>query len=136
MPYTFAVTSGNLPPGFMFSSNGVLSGMPTNIGNYSFTLTTTDFYGCTASQIDTLAVAILIVNPFIDSNGWFHAQVAGPATSTFVVLASTDLFQPQPNWTAFITNSATNGIFNFIDTNGVSSTNNWPQRFYRARLSP
>jgi hypothetical protein len=76
------------------------------------------------------------VNSFVDSNGWFQAQVVGPAGSTFVVLASTDLAQPLLNWTSLTTNSASNGIFDFTDTNNIGFTNNWPQRFYRAWLSP
>src|SRR5688572_12442879 len=41
-PYTFAVTAGGLPPGLSLASGtGVLSGTPTAIGNYSFTVTAT-----------------------------------------------------------------------------------------------
>lgn len=135
-PYTFAVTGGSLPPGFFLSSGGVLSGMPTNLGNYSFTVMATDVHGCTGSQSNTLAVGILLVNPFIDSNGWYRAQVVGPVGSTFVVLASTNVAEPLSNWTSLNTNSSPSGSFDFTDTNSITFTNNWPQRFYRARLSP
>jgi large repetitive protein len=40
--YTFAVTSGSLPPGLSLSSTGVLSGMPSAAGNYNFSITATD----------------------------------------------------------------------------------------------
>src|SRR5262249_24848989 len=40
-PYTFAVTAGTLPAGFMLSSSGVLSGTATLAATYSFTVTPT-----------------------------------------------------------------------------------------------
>ena len=44
-PYTFAVTSGIFPPGLLLNSNGALSGTPTSVGSYSFTMTATDTDG-------------------------------------------------------------------------------------------
>ena len=41
-PYTFAVTVGTLPTGLTLSTSGVLSGTPTIIGNFPFTVTATD----------------------------------------------------------------------------------------------
>jgi hypothetical protein len=41
-PYSFAVTSGTLPPGLSLASNGSLSGTPTLAGDYNFTVTATD----------------------------------------------------------------------------------------------
>jgi len=44
-PYTFTVTSGNLPPGVTLDSSGTLSGTPTSSGSYTFTITATDSSG-------------------------------------------------------------------------------------------
>ena len=41
-PYTFAVTSGTLPTGVTLSTSGVLSGTPSLMGSYAFTITATD----------------------------------------------------------------------------------------------
>ncbi|HTJ13201.1 MAG TPA: putative Ig domain-containing protein [Dinghuibacter sp.] len=41
-PYTYAVTSGSLPPGLTLASDGTLSGTPTLVGDYTFTVTATD----------------------------------------------------------------------------------------------
>ena len=41
-PYTYALSSGTLPPGISFSSSGVISGTPTAPGSYSFGVTATD----------------------------------------------------------------------------------------------
>ncbi|MDQ6831888.1 MAG: Ig domain-containing protein, partial [Chloroflexota bacterium] len=46
-PYTFAVTSGTLPPGLTLATNGTLSGTPTSAGSFTFTVTATDHLGAT-----------------------------------------------------------------------------------------
>ncbi len=45
-PYTYAVTSGTLPPGLTLSTSGLVSGTPTLAGNYNFSVTSTDALGC------------------------------------------------------------------------------------------
>jgi len=57
IPYIWSVTSGTLPPGLQVGSGGSLTGTPTQAGNYSFTLTVSDFSGLTATGTFTLAVA-------------------------------------------------------------------------------
>ena len=55
-PYTLALAPfSNLPPGMMFNASpgagtGVLSGMPTAIGGFNFTITATDSSGATNNQ--------------------------------------------------------------------------------------
>jgi predicted outer membrane repeat protein len=53
-PYT--LTDGTPPSGFVFGTNGTLSGTPTNIANYTFGLTIQDNYGFSTSGSYTLAV--------------------------------------------------------------------------------
>jgi hypothetical protein len=57
-PYTFQVTSGNLPAGLSLAANGVLSGTPaaTSAGSYSFTVRATDANGCSGTQNYTLQI--------------------------------------------------------------------------------
>jgi large repetitive protein len=50
MAYTFGITGGTLPTGLTLSTAGVLSGTPTALGTFSFTVTVTDSVGGTASQ--------------------------------------------------------------------------------------
>ena len=47
--YFFAVTAGSLPAGVSLSPNGILTGIPTKTGDYSFTVQVTDFRGSAAS---------------------------------------------------------------------------------------
>ncbi|MGG1945749.1 putative Ig domain-containing protein [Trinickia sp. NRRL B-1857] len=49
-PYTFAVVSGNWPPGLSLSSGGVISGTPTSSGSYAFTIKLTDAAGTIVTQ--------------------------------------------------------------------------------------
>ncbi|MFN2414319.1 MAG: kelch repeat-containing protein, partial [Pyrinomonadaceae bacterium] len=55
-PYTFAVTAGALPPGLSLSSSGALTGTPTSLGTYNFTVTATDSGGCAGARAYTLFV--------------------------------------------------------------------------------
>jgi hypothetical protein len=41
-PYTWTISEGSLPPGMTLSSSGVLSGVPSTPGQYSFVITVTD----------------------------------------------------------------------------------------------
>jgi|WetSurMetagenome_2_1015567.scaffolds.fasta_scaffold03881_2 hypothetical protein len=50
-PYTFAVTSGTLPAGLTLAPGGTLSGTMTALAPSGFTITATDAYGCTGSQV-------------------------------------------------------------------------------------
>lgn len=54
-PYRFAVSSGALPAGLNLSVAGVLSGKPTQVGTYKFTIAA-ESNGCTGSQEYSLAI--------------------------------------------------------------------------------
>jgi len=61
---TFATTAGNLPTGLtLLSTSGMLSGTPTTVGSYTFTVTATDTLGASGSQNYTV-----IVNPALATN--------------------------------------------------------------------
>jgi hypothetical protein len=49
-PYTWSITSGSLPPGLSLNAQqGLISGTPTTLGNYPFTVQVTDAANMTAS---------------------------------------------------------------------------------------
>ena len=64
-PYTFAVTSGALPPGLSLASGGLLSGTPTAAGTFNFTVTATGSTNCTGVQAYALIVDAcpIVVSP-------------------------------------------------------------------------
>ena len=57
-PHAFALTAGALPLGLSLSSGGLLSGIPAVAGLVSFTITSTDQLGCSASRTYQLGVGL------------------------------------------------------------------------------
>ncbi len=55
-PYTFTQVSGTLPAGITFDPSGVLSGIPSAVGTFNFTLRVTDTATQTADQSYQLVV--------------------------------------------------------------------------------
>ena len=70
---TFSQTSGTLPLGLTFSTSGVISGTPTTVGAYTFTVTATDTLGATATQSYTVTInpAVTIATTTL-ANGDVH----------------------------------------------------------------
>lgn len=62
-PYTWATGSGALPPGITLSDGGVLSGVPTVVGTYTFGVRATD----TAGVISSEAILSITVTPTAQS---------------------------------------------------------------------
>ncbi|HEY8211681.1 MAG TPA: putative Ig domain-containing protein [Myxococcaceae bacterium] len=78
-PYTWAVTSGALPPGVTLASTGVLSGVPTATGSFSFVVTVTDSTSTTATQSLTL---IVLTSPAITTTSFPDAYTGQGYTAT------------------------------------------------------
>lgn len=55
-PVTFSLTAGELPPGLTLDSSGLLSGSPTLIGSYTFTITASAADGCIGSREYTIDI--------------------------------------------------------------------------------
>jgi len=59
-PYTWAVTSGALPPGLTLApATGVLSGTPTSAGLYNFTVTVTDAAAPAGTNAKAFALSVV-----------------------------------------------------------------------------
>ncbi len=58
LPYTYAVSSGALPPVLSLDSGtGAITGTPTTAGTFIFTITATDANGCSGSQLYSIVIA-------------------------------------------------------------------------------
>ncbi|MCG3149754.1 MAG: hypothetical protein PCFJNLEI_03219 [Verrucomicrobiae bacterium] len=60
-PYTFAVATGELPPGLTLSAAGEVTGTPTAAGTYNFSVQATDDIGCSASRAYTVTITCPVV---------------------------------------------------------------------------
>lgn len=56
-PYAYSLLSGALPAGVSFSSAGTLSGTPTVVGTYNFTVRSTDSFASSVTHAYSLVVA-------------------------------------------------------------------------------
>jgi hypothetical protein len=72
-PVTYSLGMSTLPPGLTLSSAGVLSGIPTTNGSFSFTVSATDNAALTGSQVFTLQV-YAPVNPTSGLISWWRAE--------------------------------------------------------------
>jgi hypothetical protein len=65
LPFTFSLVDGSLPPGITLSSDGVLSGITTMPGSYTFTVQVLDYWNFSDSQEYTLQINYGIFLPLI-----------------------------------------------------------------------
>jgi uncharacterized protein (TIGR03437 family) len=88
---TFAVTSGSLPSGITLSDNGILSGTPTALGTFSFTVSATDSSTTVASRDYQITInpagSYLLLS---EGSLFFKALVNGnaPASQDIAVIAT------------------------------------------------
>ena len=76
-PYSWLVTSGNLPTGLTLGAGGVISGIPTTAGTATFTVQATDKGGLTATQ----ALGIIVIAPPSVTTTTLPGGVTGTAYS-------------------------------------------------------
>jgi uncharacterized repeat protein (TIGR01451 family) len=57
-PYSYAISVGALPPGLSLSAAGALTGTPTGVGTFGFTVTATDANGFTGNQAYSFTIAV------------------------------------------------------------------------------
>lgn len=81
-PYSFALVSGALPAGIVFSSGGAFSGTPTDAGSFALTVRVTDSNGVTSQQSFVLSASAptLVLTP---AAGSLQADYAVAYSSPF-----------------------------------------------------
>ncbi|MGJ5816095.1 beta strand repeat-containing protein [Paludibaculum fermentans] len=71
-PYTWSISSGTLPTGMLFSTQGIISGTPTSGGTYQFVVRVADATGASTTQSFTLSitggVSITTTSPLPDGS--------------------------------------------------------------------
>jgi hypothetical protein len=89
---TFSLATGTLPAGLTLAPNGVLSGTPTQTGNFPITVTATDSNGCqgtgTTYTIIIGCQTITVTNP-ANTNGTVSAPFSETFTQTSAIGTAT-----------------------------------------------
>ena len=90
-PYTFAVSTGSLPPGITLAAGGGLSGTSNQVGTYNFTVTATDNFGQTGNRAYTVTIAAptLTMTP---APGTLNAPYATAFSQTFAAAGGSNSF--------------------------------------------
>jgi hypothetical protein len=83
----WTLASGTLPAGLGLSSGGVISGTPTTVANYSFTVRVTDSASNTTTRL--LSISVQNLNPSIDSTSLLVGQVSVAYSNTLVASGGT-----------------------------------------------
>jgi len=70
--YQFSIVEGNLPPGLSLSADGLIHGVPAELGEYSFTVAVQDNAGNLDEQAMTLPVGDTMILPLQDITASHH----------------------------------------------------------------
>jgi CSLREA domain-containing protein len=84
-PYTFQVTSGSVPTGLTFNSNGTWSGTATAAGTFNFTIIATDNNGCPGSHAYSLTIN---TPPGITPQAGVSRQQGSPVSNSQIATVS------------------------------------------------
>ena len=83
-PYSFSsIASGALPPGLSLGSTGVISGMPTSAGTFSFTVAGADSSTATPAAFTSASISITINGPTLALTPASGAALAGVAETAY-----------------------------------------------------
>jgi hypothetical protein len=83
LPLTWSVTSGELPPGLKLANTGDLSGTPTALGSYTFTVSVHDGYK--AAPHTASATFTITVDPIAVSNEYLPTATVGKVYSSYAM---------------------------------------------------
>ncbi len=112
-PFTWSLLSGSLPPGITLSTSGVLSGIPSIAGTYSFALRVVDATG-QAQQSGVLSIQVLPPTLAIATSFLPNAQLNALYSTTLTATGGTSPY----TWTAL---TALPGGLSLGANNGVLS---------------
>jgi hypothetical protein len=86
-PYSYVLHTGALPTGLSLSTTGIIAGVPSATGLFTFTIRATDSYGCASTFDHTLVVRTLSVGNavFEDSNNNGVKDAGEPGVTGAVV---------------------------------------------------
>ena len=93
-PFTWAITAGALPDGVSLSAGGVLSGMPSVVNTFNFTVQVTDATGGTDTQNLTIVIAAAPAGP-VPTNVVLGTNNGSPGAGDTVTVTYSAALNPQ-----------------------------------------
>jgi hypothetical protein len=116
-PYTFSISSGQLPAGLTLGTNsGTVSGTPSASGTFSFGISATDSKGVTGSATFQVTVSPAVAVTITPATATVISAASAPFTST--VTNSSNL---SVTWTATLGTVSSTGLYQ-APAVGVNST--------------
>lgn len=87
-PYLFTLASGSLPTGLTLDPAGVLTGIPSSNGGFTFTISAADLYGCHGSQVYSIqvtcpAITLTPISLPAGTEGLFYNQTVAASGGVF-----------------------------------------------------
>lgn len=130
-PYQYSVVSGATPPGIVLGGGGVLSGTPTAVGSYTFTVRSQD--STTGGAYATTKAFTLEVNvPAPPTANAVSATVAANSTTntiapnlTGVPATSVAIASAPSHGTATLVGAGASATFDYVPTAGFSGTDSF-----------
>jgi Putative Ig domain len=132
-PYLFSITSGALPDGLTLNqSTGVISGTPTTVGTFNFTITVVDLITCAKTHDYTINIGgpCLLCDDFEDGvldpnwtvvkNGWSEAGgfLVGTPNHRKAIIVASPIFNGCQNCSEETTMMTAGGVGNKISMLG------------------
>ncbi len=118
-PYTFATNgTGSLPPGLSYASDGSLTGTPTTLGAFTFTVVATDTNNCTGSSNYTVTVTCPAIT--IDQATLPAGTIGVPYNQTNTASGGTTNYTYAVSGTLPLGLSYDNGVLSGTPTNTTS----------------
>lgn len=110
-PYTFSVVSGTLPTGLSMSSSGLISGLPTVLGDVTFVIQVKDSTGSTVSGTETISVeggtaVINLQSPPLLHLDAARATLVGGKPQIPIANATVHFFMNETEFCSGVTNAA------------------------------
>jgi hypothetical protein len=93
-PYSFTISAGALPGGLTMATNGTISGMPTAVGTFNFTVKVTDSNSTVNTATANLSITIakgattLVESPYTKGVGHLTAKLTGGSPSAGIAGAT------------------------------------------------
>jgi hypothetical protein len=115
LPTTWSVVSGTLPTGLSLSSGGVVSGVPTQTGTFTFTIRASQASGCAATMTYSVTISCptISIAPTSLPNGTICAAYSQQLTATAINCV--------PNTWSIVPNTGTLPIGLSLSSSGLIS---------------